>query len=88
MNVLVFQENIVEFVFEGMICVVCVVCIEKGFNKMLGVMVVVNFVSEKVQVCYSGVVVEDLFVWVEKIGYKVSVLISVMCEEEKVKKCV
>ncbi|HWT55193.1 MAG TPA: heavy metal translocating P-type ATPase, partial [Rhodocyclaceae bacterium] len=86
MNAPAPQENTVELALEGMTCAACAARIEKGLNKMPGVTAAVNFASEKAQVRYSGVAVEDLLARVEKIGYKASVSTSATREEEKAKK--
>jgi len=86
MNAPAPQENTVELALEGMTCAACAARIEKGLNKMPGVTAAVNFASEKAQVRYSGVGVEDLLARVEKIGYKASVSTSETREEEKAKK--
>lgn len=80
------QEHTVELALEGMTCAACAARIEKGLNKLPGVTAAVNFASEKAQVHYSGVAVEELIARVEKIGYKASVSSSATREQEKAKK--
>lgn len=86
MNAPQAQENTVELALEGMTCAACAARIEKGLNKLPGVSAAVNFASEKAQVRYSGVSVEDLLARVEKIGYKASVSTSETREQEKSRK--
>ena len=86
MNAPQHSEQTVELALEGMTCAACAARIEKGLNKLPGVTAAVNFASEKAQVHYSGVSVEDLLARVEKIGYKASVSTSETREEEKAKK--
>ena len=88
MNAPAPQENTVELALEGMTCAACAARIEKGLNKLPGVTAAVNFASEKAQVHYSGVAVEELIVRVEKIGYKASVSTRETREQEKAKKLV
>ena len=80
------QENTVELALEGMTCAACAARIEKGLNKLPGVTAAVNFASEKAQVHFSGVAVEELIARVEKIGYKASVSTRETREQEKAKK--
>lgn len=86
MNAPEAAEKTVELALEGMTCAACAARIEKGLNKLPGVAAAVNFASEKAQVRYSGVSVEDLIARVEKIGYKASVSTSATRDEEKAKK--
>lgn len=79
-------ENTVELALEGMTCAACAARIEKGLNKLPGVTAAVNFASEKAQVHYRGVTIEELIARVEKIGYQASVSTSATREEEKAKK--
>lgn len=70
-----------------MICVFCVGCVEKVFKVVFGVIeVMVNFVIECVIVC-GVVVVVDLIVVIEKVGYEVNLVdIGVQVDEEVVEK--
>lgn len=78
----------VELALEGMTCAACAARIEKGLNKMPGVEAAVNFASEKAQVRYAGVSVEELIARVEKIGYTATVSTRETRGEEKAKKLV
>ena len=75
-----------ELALEGMTCAACAARIEKGLNKLPGVSAAVNFASEKAQVRYRGVNVDELIARVEKIGYKASISTSETRAEEKAKK--
>jgi P-type Cu+ transporter len=83
MNATSMDARTVEFALEGMTCAACAARIEKGLNKMPGVEAAVNFASEKAQVRYAGVSVDELIARVEKIGYKATVSTRETREEEK-----
>jgi Cu+-exporting ATPase len=79
-------QNTIELALEGMTCAACAARIEKGLNKLPGVEAAVNFASEKAQVRYANISVDELISRVEKIGYKASVSTRETREEEKAKK--
>ena len=80
------QERVVELALEGMTCAACAARIEKGLNKLPGVEAAVNFASEKAQIRYAGVSVEDLIARVETIGYAATVSTPATRDDEKARK--
>ncbi|MBI1819281.1 MAG: heavy metal translocating P-type ATPase, partial [Nitrospirae bacterium] len=72
---LIHHQEHADIPIEGMTCTACAARIEKGLNKLPGVVAAVSFANEKAQVDYDpGRVKPDAMVQaIEKAGYQVPV---------------